>query len=92
VTLDQAIQHAGNVGLQLLAVLREETGNPDKVIRIGRVFGMVNAAPDFADHPKVINGCSDLFVEVFGDGSTRTSRCRNGLTSLQYDGGDRSGC
>ena len=67
VTLEQANQHARNVGLQLLAALRETTGSLDKVVRFGRVFGMVNAAPEFTDHPKVINGCSDLFVEVFGD-------------------------
>ena len=67
VTLDEAKQHARNVGLQLLATLRDEIGSLDKVVRFGRVFGMVNAVPDFADHPKVINGCSDLFVEVFGD-------------------------
>src|ERR1700674_5437776 len=67
VTPDEANQHARNVGLQLLAAMREAAGSLDKVVRIGRVFGMVNAAPDFTDHPKVINGCSDLFVDVFGD-------------------------
>ena len=65
--LEQANQHARNVGLQLLAALREATGSLDKVVRFGRVFGMVNAVPEFTDHPKVINGCSDLFVEIFGD-------------------------
>jgi enamine deaminase RidA (YjgF/YER057c/UK114 family) len=84
VTLDQANQHARNVGLQLLAALREETGNLDKVIRIGRVFGMVNAASDFTDHPKVINGCSDLFVEVFGDRG-RHARCAVGMGSLPFN-------
>jgi enamine deaminase RidA (YjgF/YER057c/UK114 family) len=84
VTLDEARQHARNVGLQLLAALREEIGSLDKVVRFGRVFGMVNAAPDFVDHPKVINGCSDLFVEVFGDRG-RHARCAVGMGSLPFN-------
>jgi enamine deaminase RidA (YjgF/YER057c/UK114 family) len=84
VTLDEANHHARNVGLQLLAALREEIGSLDRVVRIGRVFGMVNAAPDFADHPKVINGCSDLFVEVFGDRG-RHARCAVGMASLPFN-------
>ena len=93
VTLEQANQHARNVGLQLLAALREAAGSLDKVVRFGRVFGMVNAVPEFTDHPKVINGCSDLFVEVFGDRG-RHARCAvgNGLAPLQYDGRNRSVC
>jgi len=84
VTLDEARQHARNVGLQLLAALRDEVGSLDKVVRFGRVFGMVNAVPDFADHPKVINGCSDLFVEVFGDRG-RHARCAVGMGSLPFN-------
>jgi len=84
VTLDEAKQHARNVGLQLLAALRDEIGSLDKVVRFGRVFGMVNAVPDFADHPKVINGCSDLFVEVFGDRG-RHARCAVGMGSLPFN-------
>jgi enamine deaminase RidA (YjgF/YER057c/UK114 family) len=84
VTLEEANQHARNVGLHLLAAMREATGSLDKVVRIGRVFGMVNAAPDFTDHPKVINGCSDLFVEVFGDRG-RHARCAVGMASLPFN-------
>jgi enamine deaminase RidA (YjgF/YER057c/UK114 family) len=84
VTLEQAHQHARNVGLQLLAALREATGSLDKVVRFGRVFGMVNAVPEFTDHPKVINGCSDLFVEVFGDRG-RHARCAVGMGSLPFN-------
>jgi enamine deaminase RidA (YjgF/YER057c/UK114 family) len=84
VTLDEANQHARNVGLQLLAALRQEIGSLDKVVRIGRVFGMVNAAPDFTDHPKVINGCSDLFVDVFGNRG-RHARCAVGMGSLPFN-------
>jgi len=56
VTLDQANQHARNVGLQLLAALREASGSLDKVVRFARVFGMVNAVPEFADHPRSSTG------------------------------------
>jgi enamine deaminase RidA (YjgF/YER057c/UK114 family) len=84
VTLDEANQHARLVGLVLLAVMRQELGSLDKVVRVGRVFGMVNAAPDFADHPKVINGCSDLFVQVFGDRG-RHARCAVGMGSLPFN-------
>jgi enamine deaminase RidA (YjgF/YER057c/UK114 family) len=84
VTLEQANQHARNVGLQLLAALREAAGSLDKVVRFGRVFGMVNAVPEFTDRPKVINGCSDLFVEVFGDRG-RHARCAVGMGSLPFN-------
>jgi enamine deaminase RidA (YjgF/YER057c/UK114 family) len=84
VTLEQANLHARNVGLQLLAAMREATGSLDKVVRIGRVFGMVNAAPDFTDHPKVINGCSDLFVQIFGERG-RHARCAVGMASLPFN-------
>ena len=83
VTLE-ANQHARLVGVGLLAVMRQELGSLDKVVRVGRVFGMVNAAPDFTDHPKVINGCSDLFVQVFGDRG-RHARCAVGMASLPFN-------
>jgi enamine deaminase RidA (YjgF/YER057c/UK114 family) len=84
VTLDEANQHARLVGVGLVAVMRQELGSLDKVVRVGRVFGMVNAAPDFTDHPKVINGCSDLFVQVFGDRG-RHARCAVGMASLPFN-------
>ena len=68
-------------GLNLLATLREQLGSLDKVSRVVKVLGMVNCTPDFAEHPKVINGCSDLFVEVFGD-SGRHARSAVGMNSL----------
>ena len=66
-TVEQAYQHARSVGLDLIAVMRAELGSLDKVKRVVKVLGMVNAVPDFEDQPKVINGCSDLFVQVFGE-------------------------
>ena len=80
-TPEQAYQHARSVGLDLLAVMRQELGSLDKVKRVVKVLGMVNAVPEFTDHPKVINGCSDLFVEVFGDAG-RHARSAVGMGSL----------
>jgi len=66
-TVEQGYQHARAVGLELLAVMKAELGSLDRVKRVVKVLGMVNAVPDFQDQPKVINGCSDLLVEVFGE-------------------------
>ena len=66
-TPEQGYQQARSVGLDLLAVMRSELGSLDRVKRVVKVLGMVNAVPEFTDHPKVINGSSDLFVEVFGE-------------------------
>jgi enamine deaminase RidA (YjgF/YER057c/UK114 family) len=67
ITVEQAYQHARTTGLALIAVMKNELGSLDKVKRIVKVLGMVNAVPGFGDQPKVVNGCSDLFVEVFGE-------------------------
>ncbi len=64
---DDAYAHARVVGVNLLAVAQAALGDLDRVKRVVKIFGMVNAAQDFDQHPAVINGCSDLFVEVFGD-------------------------
>jgi enamine deaminase RidA (YjgF/YER057c/UK114 family) len=68
-TLDLAAgrEAARLTGLALLATLRAHLGSLDRVVRIVKVLGMVNATPEFADHPQVINGFSDLMVQVFGD-------------------------
>ena len=65
-TLDQGKAAARHVGLAILATLRDQLGSLDKVKRVVKVLGMVNSAPDFLDHPKVINGCSELFADVWG--------------------------
>ena len=64
---EQACDHARRTGLVLLAVMRETLGSLDRVERVVKVLGMVNAVPDFGDHPAVIDGCSDLLVEVLGE-------------------------
>ena len=72
---------AREVGLVLLAVLRSELGTLDRVARVVKVMGLVNATTDFADHPQVMNGCSDLLVSVFGDRG-RHARTSIGVASL----------
>lgn len=64
--LDAGKAAARQVGLAILATLRDQLGSLDRVKRLVKVLGMVNSAPDFYDHPKVINGCSELFAEVWG--------------------------
>ncbi len=80
-TAEQAYQHARSVGMDLLAVMRQELGSLDRVKRVVKVLGMVNAVPEFEDHPKVINGCSDLFVEVLGEAG-KHARSAVGMGSL----------
>ena len=80
-TVEQAYQHARTVGLDLLAVMRTELGSLDKVKRVVKVLGMVNSVPEFEDPPKVINGCSDLLVEVFGERG-RHARSAVGMAAL----------
>ena len=67
ISVEEGYRRARFVGLGLLAATRDALGSLDRVDFIVKLLGMVNATPDFNDSPKVINGCSDLFVEVFGD-------------------------
>ena len=67
VSLEEGYRRARLVGFGLLAAMRDALGSLDRVDFIVKLLGMVNATPDFNDSPKVINGCSDLFVEVFGE-------------------------
>lgn len=64
--LADAALAARQVGLAILATLRAHLGSLDRVQRVIKVLGMVNSAPDFYDHPKVINGCSELFADIWG--------------------------
>ena len=72
---------ARQAAIALLATLKAELGDLGKVEQVVKVFGMVNAAPDFTSHSQVINGCSDLLVEVFGDPG-RHARAACGFSSL----------
>jgi enamine deaminase RidA (YjgF/YER057c/UK114 family) len=67
ISVEEGYRRARFVGLGLLAAMRDALGSLDRVDFIVKLLGMVNAVPNFNDSPKVINGCSDLFVEVFGD-------------------------
>jgi enamine deaminase RidA (YjgF/YER057c/UK114 family) len=81
-SIEEGYGHARGVGLVLIAAMREALGGDlDRVADIVKVLGMVNATPDFEDHPKVINGCSDLLVEVFGEHG-RHARSAVGMASL----------
>ena len=80
-TLEQAKDAARLTGISLLSTLKAEIGNLDKVKRIVKVLGMVNAVPAFEQHPQVINGCSDLMVEVFGVNG-KHARSAVGMSSL----------
>jgi enamine deaminase RidA (YjgF/YER057c/UK114 family) len=82
-SIEDAQAAARLVGLNALATLRAEIGDLDQVKRIVKVFGMVNAAPDFNEHPKVINGFSDLMFEVFGEAG-RHARSAVGMGSLPF--------
>ena len=80
-TVEQGYQQARDTGVELLSVMRHELGSLDRVKRVVKLLGMVNAMPEFTDHPRVINGCSDLFVEVFGDAG-KHARSAVGMGSL----------
>ncbi|HEV2109594.1 MAG TPA: RidA family protein [Thermomicrobiales bacterium] len=71
-SVDEGYQVAREVGLQIIATAKDALGDLDRVTRVVKLLGMVNSAPDFGDQPKVINGCSDLMVEVFGDAGRHT--------------------
>ncbi|MEZ4995380.1 MAG: RidA family protein [Saprospiraceae bacterium] len=79
--IEQGYEAARLTGIIQLAALKAEIGDLNRVKRIVKVLGMVNAAPDFTDHPKVINGFSDLMVEVFGD-KGKHARAAVGMGSL----------
>lgn len=85
VGLDLSIQQGYDAallcGLNLLVNIRAAAGSLDNVDTVLKVLGMVNAPPDFADHPQVIDGCTDLFVAVFGENG-RPARSAVGMGSL----------
>ena len=73
---------ARQTGLAILATLRANLGSLDRVKRVIKVLGMVNCTPDFRDHPAVINGCSELFRDVFGAEHGIGARSAVGMGSL----------
>jgi enamine deaminase RidA (YjgF/YER057c/UK114 family) len=81
VTIEEAYAYARQTGIQLLGVIAHELGTIDRVTQIVKVFGLVNATDDFTEHPKVMNGCSDLLEDVFGENG-RHARTSVGAASL----------
>jgi enamine deaminase RidA (YjgF/YER057c/UK114 family) len=80
-SIEEGYEGARLTAINQLAVLKAMLGNLDRVVRVVKVLGMVNSAPDFVDQPAVINGFSDLIVEVFGDRG-RHARAAVGMASL----------
>jgi enamine deaminase RidA (YjgF/YER057c/UK114 family) len=79
--VETGYQVARNVGISIIATMKDALGDLDRVKRVVKLLGMVNSAPDFGDQPKVINGCSDLMVEVFGEAG-RHARSAVGFVAL----------
>ena len=82
-TLEEAQRAARMTGLSILATLQAELGDLNRIARIVKVLGMVNVAPGFTRTPAVVDGCSDLLVEVFGE-SGRHTRSAVGLAELPF--------
>ncbi|MBV6647699.1 MAG: RidA family protein [Cyclobacteriaceae bacterium] len=80
-TVQEGYEAARIVGIAQLSVLKKTLGDLNKVARVVKVTGMVNATPDFTDHPEVVNGFSDLMVEVFGERG-KHARAAVGMSSL----------
>jgi len=73
---------ARQTGLAILATLKAHLGNLDRVVRVVKLLGMCNCTPDFDKHPAVINGCSELLAQVFGDDRGVGTRSAVGMGSL----------
>ena len=80
-TVEEGYQTARNVALNALASIKDALGDLDKVRRVVKLLGMVNCTEDFKDQPKVINGGSDLLVEIFGEAG-KHARSAVGMQSL----------
>jgi enamine deaminase RidA (YjgF/YER057c/UK114 family) len=81
--IDAAREAARLTGLQLLAALRAEIGDLGRVVRMAKILGMVNCAPGFTRTPQVIDGCSELFVDVLGEAG-RGARSAVGMAELPF--------
>jgi enamine deaminase RidA (YjgF/YER057c/UK114 family) len=81
----EAARHAARLtGLQILATVRAELGSLDRVVRVVKIFGMVNCAPGFNNTPAVIDGCSQLMIDVFGEAGIHT-RSAVGMAELPFE-------
>ncbi len=82
ISQEEGFAAARAVGLTMLATLKRELGSLDRIVRIIKTLGMVNAAPDFQNHPQVINGFSTLWVELLGEENGKGARSAVGMGSL----------
>ena len=80
-TSAEGYQAARGIVLSVLSTVKSAIGDLERIVRVVRLFGMVNATPDFTEHPQVINGASDLFVEILGERG-KHSRAAIGVSSL----------
>ena len=80
--LDAGYQSARQVGLTMLSTIKANLGSLDRVQRVIKLLGMVNCTSDFLDHPKVINGCSELFAQIWGEENGIGARSAVGKGSL----------
>ena len=83
-TVEEAHEAARVSGINILSTVRNTLGSLDRVVRLVRTFGMVNAVPNFGQHPQVINGCSDFLVEIFGPDAGKGTRAAVGMGSLPF--------
>lgn len=83
-TVEDGYAAARSTAISQLAILKNEIGDLNKVVRIVKVLGMVNCEPDFTEQPQVINGFSELMIEVFGDRG-RHARSAVGMTALPWN-------
>ncbi len=82
VDIEAGIAAARQTGLAILATLKQHLGELNRVKQVVKLLGLVNCTADFKDHPKVINGCSELFAEVFGEDAGIGTRSAVGMGSL----------
>jgi len=80
-TVEEGYEAAKSIAIQHLAVIKKEMGDLNSVVRIVKVLGMVNSAPDFISHSQVVNGYSDFMVEIFGENG-KHARSAVGMASL----------
>jgi enamine deaminase RidA (YjgF/YER057c/UK114 family) len=84
-SIEEANEAARVVGLNVLSAIRDALGSLDRVVRVAKVHGMVNAVPEFTQQPQVVNGFSDLMVEVFGEEAGKGARSAVGMGSLPFN-------
>jgi enamine deaminase RidA (YjgF/YER057c/UK114 family) len=84
-TVEEGYEAGRLTGLALLGTIRGELGSLDRVARIVKILGMVNCAPGMNQTSRVADGCSDLFIEIFGVERARSARSAVGMAELPFD-------